>query len=221
MKRTPAINIHNEEALTYDQQTLDYEYFAPDTIFGMCYEFIKPGERLLDVGIGTGLSSRLFARAGLEIYGLDGSEQMLDVCKAKDFAHELKCVDITSTPWPYPDRFFPCLISCGVFHFFPDLDFAMREVSRIICKRGLFAFTAAVPPAEEAESQMKHFVKVDTSWGVPIYAHLPLYLMNLLQKHGFKIFKKQRLIMKGGTDVEDGLIFMIYVAQFSISQNNK
>ncbi|MBN2425550.1 MAG: class I SAM-dependent methyltransferase [Calditrichaceae bacterium] len=207
-----SVSVHDEDAVTYDQQTLNYEYFAPDAIFGMCYEFINPGEKLLDIGIGTGLSSRLFARAGLKVYGVDGSEQMLEACQVKGFAYDLKCVDITETPWPYADRYFPYIISSGLLHFFSELDFAVKEVSRIIKTNGIFAFTIAVPP-EKTDSSEGIYDKIDTEWGVPVFAHKSVYIDAILEKYGFKLLKKQRLIMKGGTNTENSLLFAIYIVK--------
>jgi 2-polyprenyl-3-methyl-5-hydroxy-6-metoxy-1,4-benzoquinol methylase len=40
---------------------------------------------LLDAGIGSGLSAQLLARAGLEVYGMDFSPAMVEVCRAKGF----------------------------------------------------------------------------------------------------------------------------------------
>ena len=207
-----SISVHDEDAATYDQQTLDYEYFAPDVMFGMCYEFIKPGEKLLDIGIGTGLSSRLFARSNLKVFGLDGSEQMLEACRAKGFAYDLKCVDITETPWPYADRYFPYIISSGLLHFFPELDFAVKEVARIIKANGIFAFTIAVSP-EKTDGSEGIYDKIDTEWGVPVFAHKSAYINAVLEKYGFKLLKKQRLLMKGGTDTENSLLFAVYVVK--------
>jgi predicted TPR repeat methyltransferase len=52
-------------------------------VFGMAFEYVAPGERLPDLGIGTGLSSAPFRKAGPEIRGLDGSEEMLAACRRK------------------------------------------------------------------------------------------------------------------------------------------
>lgn len=90
MKSINSISVHDEEAARYDQQVREYKCFAHDVLFGMCFEYVHPHDRLLDVGIGTGLASLPFAKMGLEILGLDGSTEMLKVCKSKGFANELE-----------------------------------------------------------------------------------------------------------------------------------
>ena len=77
-------------ASTYDALVKEYNSYLHQVLFGMCYEYIKPGDSLLDLGIGTGLSSVLFAKSGMNITGLDGSVEMLEECRKKGFAQELK-----------------------------------------------------------------------------------------------------------------------------------
>ena len=50
----------------------DYDFQArqnhwhPEVLFGLCYEYLHSGDRLLDIGIGTGLGAEPFARAGFQ-----------------------------------------------------------------------------------------------------------------------------------------------------------
>jgi len=41
----------------------------------MGFEFVGAGEKLLDIGIGTGLASMHFSEIGLKVYGLDNSQK--------------------------------------------------------------------------------------------------------------------------------------------------
>lgn len=70
--------LHDAYAVDYDAQVCAYDCHIIDLLFGLSYEYLTPGQRLLDVGIGSGVSSQSFARAGLEIYGLDFSPAMLE-----------------------------------------------------------------------------------------------------------------------------------------------
>ncbi len=77
----------------YDHQARQ-NHWHPEALFGLCYEYVQPGNCLLDIGTGTGLAAEPFARAGLQVSGFDNSPEMLAVCRAKGFAVELKQHDI-------------------------------------------------------------------------------------------------------------------------------
>ncbi len=166
-----SIRVHDLGADEYDRQVEAYESHGHDLLFGLSYEFTRPGQRLVDVGIGTGLASLAFARTGLEVFGLDGSPEMLRVCRAKGFARELRCQNLQATPWPYPDCAFNLAICCGVLHFFGDLDPLAGEVVRILAGDGVFAFTATLPDREQTGVAVQPWVERDTPWGVAIFVH--------------------------------------------------
>ena len=115
MNTTNPIRVHDASADTYDASVEEYHSHLHDLLFGMCYEFIQPGHSLLDIGIGTGLSSVNFARAGVDVYGMDPSSNMIDQCRKKGFAKELKQHSLTDPPLRYHDKAFSHVIACGVF----------------------------------------------------------------------------------------------------------
>ena len=82
----------------YDSKAEEYNWRGPEVVFGLSYSFVNPGESVLDIGIGTGLGSALFHKAGLHVYGMDVSTEMLDACRSKGFATDLKKHDLGSTP---------------------------------------------------------------------------------------------------------------------------
>ena len=69
---------HDDFAADYDQQVRAYGWWGHEALFGLCFEHVRAGERLLDVGIGTGLASAPFARAGVRVFGFDASPEMLN-----------------------------------------------------------------------------------------------------------------------------------------------
>ena len=211
------ISAHDQEATQYDQQVREYNSYVHDALFGMSFEYVKPHDRLLDIGIGTGLASQSFAKAGLEVYGCDGSTEMLKVCESKAYAKELKVIDIHNMPLPYSDSSFNHVICCGVFHFFDDLKTIVEDVLRIIKPGGIFAFSvAAQTSGEDAANNGKpqDYLETPTPWGVPIFKHSGGYLTNLLQVKGFDILKTQKLLIRGGPEEDsDDMLFRVFVAR--------
>lgn len=143
MKST-VIGVHDKSASIYDNMSVLVGNHGHEVLFGLAYEYLSPGDAVIDIGIGTGLSSCLFHKAGLRVYGVDGSETMLDICREKGFAAELKVCDLVAERWPYEDEKFENAIACGVFHFFKELDVFFKETSRMIKKDGTFSFTVMV-----------------------------------------------------------------------------
>ena len=216
MDNAKRIKVHNDCASTYDSQAKEYESYAHEVLFGMCYEFIRTGDSILDLGIGTGLSSINFARAGLHVYGMDASERMLDECRKKGFAKELKQHSIEKTPLPYEGNRFSHVISCGVFHFFAELKPFFKEASRLLQPNGIFAFTIASPSQKEMNSvsidKAKH-VEVRSDWGVSIFKHSDSYIYELIISYNLLIQKEQRVLAKSGDKSIGDIIFKTIITK--------
>ena len=67
------LELVNEFAKDYDKNILKNSWTGPKVIFDEVREFISLGSLILDLGIGTGESSKRFQKADCIITGLDGS----------------------------------------------------------------------------------------------------------------------------------------------------
>jgi predicted TPR repeat methyltransferase len=187
-QRTNAI-LHDAYAADYDAQVQAYDCHIADVLFGLCYEFTRPGQFLLDAGIGSGLSAQLFAQAGLEVYGMDFAPAMLDICRAKGFAVDLKEHDLLLLPWPYPSGNFHHLVCCGVLHFIAELDVIFSEAARVLSTGGVFAFTTRLPTAGVSPQQPYDRQVIGE---FEIFSHAPAYIETLLAQHAFTRRKMQK-----------------------------
>lgn len=217
MKHAHAISVHDQEASQYDQQVRQHNSYGHDVLFGMSFEYVNPRERILDMGIGTGLASLPFAKAGLKVHGCDGSAEMLKVCEAKAFAKDLKVIDLQNIPLPYADGFFDHVVCCGVLHFFDDMAAIVKEVVRMIKPKGIFTFTVAAPSVDEAAVMDDHrhgYLQSPTPWGIPIFKHSNGYVTQLLRSNAFGILKTQKLLVRRGPEDDHAdMLFNAYVAQ--------
>jgi predicted TPR repeat methyltransferase len=193
---------HDSYAADYDAQVRAYDCHIADLVFGLCYEFIRPGQSLLDSGTGSGLSAQPFARAGLQVSGMDFSPAMLEICWAKGFFADLKQHDLTTTPWPYPAAHFDLLVACGVFHFVPELDSILVEAARLLKPGGLFAFTTRCPTADLQGERYAHHLAGDFE----VFSHAQDYIGALLKQYELTRLKLQKCFVS-----ED--IFLIWVAR--------
>ena len=92
--------VYKELATNYDNQIEKYDSYGRDLLFGMSFEFVEAGEKLLDVGIGAGLSSVKFSQLGLQVYGLDSSQEMLNACQTKSFIKAISLCLLYTSPSP-------------------------------------------------------------------------------------------------------------------------
>jgi predicted TPR repeat methyltransferase len=189
---------HDESAREYDSQSRRYEWHGPEILFGLAFDFVAAGETLLDLGIGTGLSAIPFRKAGLEVSGIDASAEMLEVCRAKNIARDLRRHDIRQIPLPYADGGFDHVVACGVFHLIDRLEPLVAESSRLLKDDGTFVFTFEKHrvgaddgiPVRAGEASKR----IDEESGTEIFRHSEAYIKRLLAERRFVVLKTAEFV---------------------------
>ncbi len=106
----------------------------------LIYTCLKPhkGQRLLDVGCGTGQYSFELAAMGLEVTGVDISRAMLGRARAKASAggFTVHFVEADAMNLPFCDESFDLVLSVTALEFVNDLPLALREAFRVLKKGG-------------------------------------------------------------------------------------
>ena len=179
----------------YDKVGKERSWHGPEIIFGLMYDYIAPCESLLDIGIGTGLDAAIFQKAGLHVHGIDGSKEMLKICREKQVAVELKQLDFLQDEIPYPDAFFNQAIANAIYHITGKIEKSMGEVKRLLKKGGIFGFTThEQEPGMESdykETDIKgQYIKIREQYGFPVYKHTDQYVKSLLERYDFDLLKK-------------------------------
>ena len=188
--------------LNYDQMAHTH-YWHPEALFGLVYAYLRPGDRLLDAGIGTGLASQPFAKAGVQVYGFDADPEMLVLCQAKEFAVELRQQDLLDTPWPYAAQSFDHILACGVLHFLADPTPVFGEVSRLLRPGGTFTFTTKAPALSPKGTTAQGRTTVETIQGTQLYLHARESLDRLMAASDLAPLKELRLVVKTGRASDD------------------
>lgn len=101
---------------------------------------LEPGERVLDVGCGTGVVTRLAAeRVGGKgrVVGLDTNPGMLGVAKAvTPSALAIEWSESGADALPYADGSFDAVLCQLSLQFMPDQNRALREMQRVLASGG-------------------------------------------------------------------------------------
>lgn len=103
---------------------------------------LQPGEKLLDIGVGTGHFVRDVAHATLgrnEIVGIDISEDMLDLARARCESYSsirFEAADLYHLP--FEDNSFDVAVSVQTFEYLKDVQKACKEALRILRPGGRF-----------------------------------------------------------------------------------
>jgi predicted TPR repeat methyltransferase len=173
----------------YDDEAEATGWLGPEITFGLTYKYMNAGEKVLDLGIGTGLGSVLYHRAGLRVYGIDSSDEMLKLCEEKGFAERLKNHDLNAAPYPFEDSSMDHVVSVGVLHFFRDLATVFQETSRIVRDGGLFAFVVADRGLGGEEEIIVGPEQTHTGSPVTMYRHSEDQIDSLLLVCGFTLLR--------------------------------
>ncbi|HEX5758251.1 MAG TPA: class I SAM-dependent methyltransferase [Thermoanaerobaculia bacterium] len=90
---------------------------------------VGPGERLLEIGAGTGLVGRWLLEQPVRYLGLDVSRPMLEVFRRRAAGAPLVQAD-AALPWPLPDGAARAVFGSRALHLLPE-EHVVEEVFRV------------------------------------------------------------------------------------------
>ena len=149
---------------------------------------LRPGERVLDLGCGSGWATRLLARIvgdGPEgfgqVVGLDVSDEMIRQARAesKDFDNILY-VWGSSEQIPWEENFFDKVLSVESFYYYADQDRALAELFRVMAPKGKLFILINLYGDNEYSLQWVDKLKV------PVHVRSAAEYVELLKKHTFE-----------------------------------
>jgi SAM-dependent methyltransferase len=152
----------------------------------------KPGERLLDVGCGTGNAALLAAAAGGDVTGIDPAERLLDLARrrAQEAGVEIGFEVGEAAALPVPDGGIDVVISVFGVIFAPDERAAAAELARVLSPSGRIALSAWKPEGPIAEAARARAQAVDEPAEPPpprFAWHEQPALEELFGPHGFTV----------------------------------
>jgi ubiquinone/menaquinone biosynthesis C-methylase UbiE len=149
---------------------------------------LQPGERVLDLGCGSGWATRLLARIvsdGPEgfgqVIGVDVSDEMIRVARteSKDFDN-IMFVWGSATQIPWEENFFDKVLSVESFYYYPDQDRALAELFRVMAPKGRLFILINLYKDNPYSLQWVDKLKV------PVHVRSAAEYVELLKNHAFE-----------------------------------
>lgn len=149
-----------------------------------------PGDRILEVGVGTGLSLNMYP-SHVRVTGIDISDDMLARARKKVQDENLRQVEslvaMDAQEMDFDDNTFDKVVAMYVASVVPDMEKMMSEIRRV-CKPGgciifLNHFENEIPLIRRAEAWIQPFAKY-------LGFHPDFPMPEFLQRTGFQVKKK-------------------------------
>ncbi len=159
---------------------------------------LLPGQRLLDVGCGTGNVALIAARAGVHVTAVDPAARLLDVARALARREGLtvQLFPGEASSLPLPDRCFDAVLSNFAVIFAADPAAAVAEMVRVLATEGQIVFSAWLPGGAIGQLNAAVMDLVRSALGAPVpptpFAwHEESALVPLFAAHGMTIKVEQ------------------------------
>jgi len=136
----------------------------------------KKGERVLDVGCGTGTYGLEFSKMGLEVTCLDMSKRMLDIAKKK--SRDMNMILGNAQEIPFKDNTFDLIVGVTLIEFLDEPEKAIQEMRRVLKQNGRIVLGVL--------NKFSLFALYERIGGNETYADAKFYSIFELKKFGVK-----------------------------------
>ncbi|SPF34345.1 putative Methylase involved in ubiquinone/menaquinone biosynthesis [Candidatus Sulfotelmatobacter kueseliae] len=156
---------------------------------------LRAGERVLDLGCGSGWATRLVARLVGEgpegfgqVVGIDVSDEMVRLAReaSKEFENILY-VQGSAEKIPWEENFFDKVLSVESFYYYADQDRALMELFRVMAPRGRLFILINLYKDNPYSLQWVDKLKV------PVQVRSAAEYVELLKKHAFENVEARRI----------------------------
>jgi len=175
--------------------------------FVVNFSEIRPGEKVLDVGCGTGDQAIYFAKKGAVVTGIDINQEMISCALKKKGRFNIHFQGGDATNLPFLEPVFDVAVISLVLHEIEnkDRDRVISEMKRVVKKGGRLIFVDFNCPLPK--SMISFYVKlVEFFAGKNHWQNFKSYL-----KEGgiLKILEKNKLKLEKIEYLEDGLLIAV------------
>ena len=135
-----------QTAETYDNIAQSFSQtrgYVPGRIESKLTEFIKTGDKVLDIGCGNGRFCGLFQKIGVDYTGIDNSKELVRIARDRYAGLRFEAGDATDLP--FPAETFDVAVAVAVLHHIPSNNLRIKsfyETHRVLKAGGIFIVTA-------------------------------------------------------------------------------
>ena len=177
-------------------------------------DFLENGDKVLDLGCGSGRFSETMEEKNIEYVGTDNSEKFIEIAKKR--YPNLKFLLAEAKNLPFPENYFDKVYAIALFHHLPSKEYriqVLKEIKRVLKKEGLLILTVWNLWQKRKTKKLifKHallkilgkskldFKDILMDWGgeknIFFHCFTKKELKNLVKKTNFKIFGKGEILV--------------------------
>lgn len=116
---------------------------------------LNAGDRVLDVGAGTGRVAIPLASRGCHVVAVEPAAGMLEQLRAKDANHSVLTVVAEGSHLPFPVECFDVVVIARLLYLTPDWQGILREASRVLALDGRLLHEWGNGEADEEWAQIR------------------------------------------------------------------
>lgn len=113
-----------------------------DEMFFLFENYLKPGDKVLDLGCGNGRWYKLFKTYNVDYIGIDSSVKLIEIAGKNNPDGKFQVEEGLNLS--FPDNFFDKVYSIAVFHHIPSREFRLKfleEARRVLKPEGTLVLT--------------------------------------------------------------------------------
>jgi len=184
----------------YDEATRgEFKWLAPYITEKHIKPYVKAGIDVLDIGVGTGQTSKIFIDQKINVTGIDISEKMLAIAKSKFKFKKLVKYDIEQGLLNlFSQEKFDIIVAVGIFEFIDNIKNALNEMKQLLKEDVVLAFSYEV-----YEPNNKYGIKKVAPLGAgsenvlkllnfKVYRRLPNKINNILKNLSLKMVSREK-----------------------------